>query len=139
MPRPMKRRTVCGLPEHSQFGPLGSCGGRGKRGLQGKENLIIMTVDEYETIRLIDLERMTQEECAAKMGVARTTVQAIYDEARKKLAAALVRGQTLTIEGGHYRLCEESGSGHCGPGCGRRGPRGGGQGGGRGVGRKEGD
>ena len=65
-----------------------------------------MTVDEYETIRLIDLEGYTQEECAAQMNVARSTVQGIYFEARKKLADSLVNGKMLLIEGGEYRLCE---------------------------------
>ncbi len=63
-----------------------------------------MTVDEFETIRLIDHLDFTQEECARQMNVARTTVQAIYDRARKKLAAALVDCLPLTISGGEYRL-----------------------------------
>jgi predicted DNA-binding protein (UPF0251 family) len=82
-----------------------------------------MTVDEYEAIRLIDLEGFTQEECAGQMNVARTTVQGIYVSARKKLAEALVEGKALHIEGGEYRLCEGRTNG-CGRGC-RRQRRGG--------------
>ena len=79
-----------------------------------------MTVDEYETIRLIDLEGFTQEECAKQMNIARSTVQGIYIEARKKLAESLVNGKVLLIEGGEYRLCEDDGP-VCGPGCHRAG------------------
>ena len=78
-----------------------------------------MTVDEYETIRLIDLEGFTQEECAAKMNVARSTVQGIYIEARRKLAESLVKGKVLLIEGGEYRLCDGLGN-SCRRGCHRQ-------------------
>lgn len=64
-----------------------------------------MSIDEYETIRLIDLEGFTQEMCAEQMKVARTTVQWIYNQARKKLADALVNGKRLHIEGGDYQIC----------------------------------
>ena len=57
-------------------------------------------MDEYETIRLLDDEGLTQEICAARMNIARTTVTAIYDSARKKVADALVRGKRLLITGG---------------------------------------
>jgi predicted DNA-binding protein (UPF0251 family) len=76
-----------------------------------------MTVEEYETIRLIDLEGFTQEECAARMNIARTTVQGIYSEARKKLAESLVDGKVLKIEGGAYKLCEGQGKSCRGNGC----------------------
>ncbi len=99
------------MPESSRFGPLDR--------LEDEESYVKMTVDEYETIRLIDLEGFNQEECAKQMNVARTTVQGIYIEARRKLAESLVNGQVLMIEGGEYRLCEEVGSG-CGRGCRRR-------------------
>ena len=59
-----------------------------------------MTVDEFEAVRLLDAEGLTQEACADRMNVARTTVTAIYDSARKKIADALVHGKRLLIAGG---------------------------------------
>ncbi len=70
------------------------------------ESVVILTVDEYEALRLIDKEGFSQEECSSYMQVARTTVQMIYNSARKKLADALVDGLPLRIEGGHYQLCD---------------------------------
>lgn len=98
MPRPMKWRKVCCMPSSSRFGPLDSS--------VITDGIVRMTIDEYETIRLIDLEGFTQEECSGQMNVARTTVQGIYNEARKKVADSLVNGKILLIEGGEFRLCE---------------------------------
>ncbi|MGV8906604.1 MAG: DUF134 domain-containing protein [Acetobacterium sp.] len=100
MPRPRKWRNVCCLPDSNVFGPLNGSNPDGE--------MITMTVEEYETIRLIDFEEMTQEECAARMNVARTTVQRIYNDARKKLAATLVNSTILKIEGGTYKICEKT-------------------------------
>ena len=111
MARPMKWRMVCCLPERNTFGPLDPPA--------NAENRVTMTIDEYEAIRLIDLEGFTQEECAKQMNVARTTIQGIYSETRKKLAELLVEGKVLSIRGGEYRLCEGLGK-ECGRGCHRR-------------------
>ncbi|MGE4483900.1 MAG: DUF134 domain-containing protein [Oscillospiraceae bacterium] len=109
MPRPKKWRRVCCMPENKSFGPLDS---------DGKERkAVVMTVDEFEAIRLIDLEGFSQEECAERMGVARTTAQAIYNSARVKLAESIVNGRELSIGGGDYILCDGKspgcGGGHC--------------------------
>lgn len=111
MPRPKKCRKVCQMPRTQEFMPLGEfpC-----------EAPVILTVDEYETIRLIDKQGLSQEECGASMQIARTTVQMIYNTARKKLADALVDGRPLRIEGGDYQLCDGEG-GFCGcGGCKKR-------------------
>lgn len=97
MPRPRKWRKVCCLPGNNRFGPLDN---------QMNQGHVIMTVEEYETIRLIDLEGYTQEECSGQMNIARTTVQGIYNDARKKLADSLVNGKVLKIQGGTYKLCD---------------------------------
>ena len=97
MARPRKLRRVCYFPEIRRFSPCGA-------DKQGKP--ITMTVDEFESVRLIDWEGLSQEECARRMGVARTTVQMIYVSARRKLAAMLVEGVSLSIRGGEYRLCD---------------------------------
>ena len=71
----------------------------------------------------IDIDIRQNEGIICKFGpldlnvdVARTTVQGIYAEARKKIAESLVNGKVLLIEGGEYRLCEGFGKG-CGRGC----------------------
>ena len=66
-----------------------------------------MTIEEYEAFRLIDNQGLTQDECAEKMVVSRTTVQRIYKSARTKVAKMLVEGCSLKIEGGSYSISEE--------------------------------
>ncbi|HPD89450.1 MAG TPA: DUF134 domain-containing protein [Oscillospiraceae bacterium] len=110
MPRPCKRRRICAMPGCGRFGPKDHAG--------AEHPVVTMTLDEYESIRLIDLLGMTQEQCAEQMNVARTTAQAIYTSARVKLAECLVNQKELKIEGGDYVLCD-GGTEECGCGHGR--------------------
>ncbi len=102
MPRPIKCRSVCRLPKVREFRPASDSPVCAKT--------VTLTVDEYESIRLIDHEGLSQEECGAYMQIARTTVQQIYNNARRKIADVLVSGSALKIEGGNYTLCREHSS-----------------------------
>lgn len=104
MPRPCKRRRICAMPSCQRFGPKDSC-------CDADRPTITMTLDEFESIRLIDLEGLTQEQCAERMNVARTTAQAIYNSARIKLAECLVQEKELRIAGGDYILCDGNDTG----------------------------
>lgn len=95
MPRPKRSRKVCSMPRVLEFSPNGEY-----------SDFVVLTVDEYESIRLIDKQGFSQEECAAYMQIARTTAQQVYNSARKKIAIALIDGKGLRIEGGNYRLCD---------------------------------
>ncbi|MFA5498628.1 MAG: DUF134 domain-containing protein [Candidatus Cloacimonas sp.] len=68
---------------------------------------VILRLEEYEAFRLVDYEGMTHEQVAEQMNVSRPTVTRIYDEARKKLARALVEGRTFIIEGGNVEVIGE--------------------------------
>jgi len=59
-----------------------------------------LTVDEFEAIRLADLEGLYQEQAAEKMNVSRQTFGRILESAHKKIADALVHGKALSIQGG---------------------------------------
>ncbi|QSX08561.1 DUF134 domain-containing protein [Alkalibacter rhizosphaerae] len=99
MPRPRKGKKVCCIPENTSFGPLND--------RDGKRDVVFMSVEEYETIRLIDYEGLTQEECAQNMQVARGTVQKLYTDARRKISQSFVDGKNIRIQGGDYLLYEE--------------------------------
>lgn len=91
MPRPTKCRMIERLPVYRSFSPDDI----------NATKSVLMTVDEYEAFRLLDDEGLTQEACAERMNIARTTVTAIYDSARKKIADVIVHGKRLIITGGN--------------------------------------
>lgn len=96
MPRKQRCRWIGGYPEYWRFSPEDA----------EESKPVVLTLDEFETIRLLDKEGLTQEQCAQQMGIARTTVTAIYDSARKKLAQVIVDGRRMEISGGHYQLVQ---------------------------------
>ena len=107
MPRPARSRRICAEPQVKAFSPDSPvCG-----------EPILLTLDEYEVIRLVDLQQRTHEQCAAQMDISRSTVQEIYESARRKIAACLVHGKPLRIGGGNYRICGGQERQGCIPAC----------------------
>lgn len=107
MARPTRCRRICMEPAYDSFRPDG----------YPTSGEVHMTLDEYETIRLIDLEKRTHEQCAGQMGISRTTVTETYESARHKLADSMVNGKRLLIAGGHYRLCDGKETFFCNQKC----------------------
>ena len=98
MPRPKRCRRVGGPPGCVLFKPAGVPSSR----LQE----LVLGVDELEALRLADLEGLYQEDAAVRMNVSRQTFGRIVSSARKKVAQALVRGESLRIEGGEVDMPE---------------------------------
>lgn len=109
MARPSRRRRICAKPEYDSFS---TC--KVKNSIQ-----IVLSVDEFETIRLIDYEKKTHEQCGLIMNISRTTVTEIYERARMKIADFIVNGKSLQIAGGNYELCDGSAQKCCGKKCGK--------------------
>lgn len=107
MARPHKYRRICEEPNYHAFVPEGAC----------CSCKVTLTVEEYETIRLIDLEHWNHEQCAKQMEISRTTVTETYETARQKIADCIVNGKALLISGGHYRLCDGSAVHYCRKNC----------------------
>ena len=88
------RRWIEQFPETTYFKPYGP--------QISNDKTIILSVDELEALRLVDLEDLTQEEAAAKMGISRKTLWNDLHRSRKKVINALVNGYSLSIQGGDY-------------------------------------
>jgi predicted DNA-binding protein (UPF0251 family) len=63
-----------------------------------------LTLDEFEALRLCDLEGYEQDRIAKMMRVHRSTVSRILSSARKKVADALVNVKAIKIEGGCCKI-----------------------------------
>lgn len=117
MARPCKCRHICGNPQINYFKP------RGLSLSQLEE--VVLTIDEFEAIRLADLEGLYQEDAAKNMNISRQTFGNIIESAHRKIGDAIVNAKALKIEGGvvkmvqrqfkcsdcHHNWCEAFGTG----------------------------
>lgn len=106
MPRPRLVRRVFSEPGVNYFKPAGV--------KMAELDETSLKVEEFEALRLKDLEEMEQEEAAEKMGISQPTFCRLISSARKKVADAIVNGKAIRVEGGNFEVVGKA------QGCGRR-------------------
>ncbi len=58
---------------------------------------IELTAEEVEALRLKNIERLDQAECARKMKTSQSTLQRILSSAYRKMSKALIQGMAIRI------------------------------------------
>jgi len=96
VPRPKRPRTIDAMPRVTEFSPRGT----------GHTEEVILSIEEFEAVRLIDYDGLDQSRAAEIMNVSRQTVGRILRSGRFKLAKAVVAGCRLKVSGGCYRIDE---------------------------------
>lgn len=99
MVRPQKCRRIVGRPLCDVFKPRGVP----MRTLEK----VILSLDEFEAIRLADHEGLDQAAAAARMNISRPTFTRLIETARRKVATALVKGEALVIDGGAVHIGDD--------------------------------
>ncbi|MCD6092942.1 MAG: DUF134 domain-containing protein [Candidatus Aenigmarchaeota archaeon] len=94
MPRPRRCRRVWFQPNVSFFRPVGLF----------RLEEVILTIDEFEAMRLKDLLGLEQEKAAKKMNISQPTFSRLIESARRKVADAIVNGRAIKIQGGDYKM-----------------------------------
>ncbi len=100
MPRPKRIRRIFFEPRINYFKPAGVL----LKDLQES----VLTRDELEVIRLIDYENVKQSKVAKKMKISQPTLSRMLKSARKKIADALINGQAIKIQGGNFKMVQQS-------------------------------
>ncbi len=98
MPRPKNNRVVHEPPLFTEFKPIGIP--------VAELDQVLLSLDEFESLRLADYLGMSQEEAASEMEISRSTFSRLIEQARKKMASFIFQGKMLTINGGnvHFRF-----------------------------------
>jgi len=65
---------------------------------------VYLSLDEFEAVRLADLEGLMQEEAAKRMRISRPTFSRIISSAHRKIGDALVNIKAIKIEGGCCKI-----------------------------------
>lgn len=91
--RPKKYRIIKHDPKISYFSP---------RGKPGRPDILELTMDELEAIRLLDYMGFPQKEASKSMRISQPTLSRTLKKARKIIANALIKGTAIKIQGGYY-------------------------------------
>lgn len=98
--RPKCPRRVEQTPDVTYFKP---------RGVPLSElEVVSLTVEELEALRLVDLEDLRQEDAASRVGISRRAFWEDLKSARMKVALALSAGKAIEIKGGNYIKAEST-------------------------------
>lgn len=92
----MKLRQVTSVPAVRLFKPAGIPA--------ATLDVVTLSLEEIESIRLKDMDALHQEECARRMQVSRATFHTILRSARQKVADALLNGKAIQMQGGVFAL-----------------------------------
>lgn len=99
MARPFKNRTVFDPPKMQGFKPFGIA--------LCETEQIVLQFDEFESLKLINYDKLSQDDAAFRMNVSRPTLTRIYNSALKKITLAFIEGKTILIGGGNIRFEKE--------------------------------
>ena len=103
MVRPRRCRRVFFEPRVTHFKPVGV--------VLRDINECVLTRDELEVIRLTDCEEIEQEKAGKKMKISQPTFSRLLKSARKKIAGALINGESIKIQGGDFTMVQPRGMG----------------------------
>jgi len=98
MARPSNTRRVCRVPDFKLFKPAGKTA--------NSKNPVELGLDEFEALRLSDMDGLYQEDACKRLNVSRQTYARILTEAHRKVITSMVEGRFLVIEGGNVELCQ---------------------------------
>jgi predicted DNA-binding protein (UPF0251 family)/DNA-directed RNA polymerase subunit RPC12/RpoP len=94
--RPKCPRRIEAEPVATYFKP---------RGVPLKDlEIVLLSLEELEAVRLSDLEGLDQEMAARRMGISRRALWEDLQNARGKMVDALVNGKAIEIRGGNYTI-----------------------------------
>jgi len=96
MPRKKCLRYIANNPGVSYYKPAGVP--------MKKLQEVVLSLDEFEAIRLADAEGLYHLDAAKKMKISRQTFGRVISSARKNVAKALIAGHAIKIEGGNVDI-----------------------------------
>lgn len=99
MPRPKKSRKIDKPPRMLGYKPFGipAC----------ELKMLSLSLEEYESLRLVNYDGLSQDESAARMDVSRPTFTRIYNNALKTIAQGFIDGKGIEIKGGNYHFDDD--------------------------------
>jgi uncharacterized protein len=100
---PRRIRRIFFQPDVTYFKPAGT--------LMADLKETMISFDELEAIRFVDKEGLEQKKAAKNMGISQSTLSRLLKEGRKKMAGAIIQGNSIKIEGGNFKMVQPRGRG----------------------------